>query len=341
MDTNKKILKWFDKEKRILPWRYSNKSSIDTYKVWISEIMLQQTTVNAVIPFFKKFINKFPDIHSLAEGNLEEVLSCWAGLGYYSRARNIHKCAGIIVSKHNAIFPKKETELIKLPGIGDYTAAAICAIAYNQVAIAVDVNIERVISRIYNKHNLKKIEIKSLIRKIIPSDRPGDFTEALMDLGAKVCKARSPSCINCPLETICETYLVNKGALLKDMKFSKKRPIRYGNCYIVYRDIDQKYFFIRRPYNGLLGGMLSFPSSHWKEGIDNLLNEKLFESLIKINDVNKPINSITHTFSHFKLILNVYTLKIIGTLDLEGEWIELDEAFNQLPSLMKKVANTI
>ena len=149
MDTNKKILKWFDTEKRSLPWRNSNKSSIDTYKVWISEIMLQQTTVNAVIPYFKKFINRFPNIDSLAEGKLEEVLSNWAGLGYYSRARNIHKCAGIIVNQYNSVFPKKEMELIKLPGIGDYTAAAICSIAYNQVAIAVDVNIERVISRIY------------------------------------------------------------------------------------------------------------------------------------------------------------------------------------------------
>jgi A/G-specific adenine glycosylase len=341
LDTNKKILKWFDKEKRSLPWRNSNKSSIDTYKVWISEIMLQQTTVNAVIPYFKKFINRFPNIHSLAEGKLEEVLSNWAGLGYYSRARNIHKCAGIIVNQYNGVFPKKEIELIKLPGIGDYTSAAICSIAYNQVAIAVDVNIERIISRIYNKHNVKKTEIKLLIRNIIPFDRPGDFTEALMDLGAKVCKARNPSCTTCPLKTICETYLVNKSALLKEIQVSKKKQIRYGNCYIAYREKDQKYFFIRRPYNGLLGGMLSFPSSDWKEGEDNLLHEKLFENLIKINNINIPINVIAHTFSHFKLILNIYLLKIIETIDLEGEWIELDEAFTQLPSLMKKVANTI
>ena len=159
MDTNKIILKWFDKEKRDLPWRNSNKSSIDIYKVWISEIMLQQTTVNAVIPYFKKFIERFPSIYSLAEATLDEVLSYWAGLGYYSRARNIHKCAVIIVNQYNGLFPKIETDLIKLPGIGDYTAAAICAIAYNQVAIAVDVNIERVISRIYNKHNIKKVEM--------------------------------------------------------------------------------------------------------------------------------------------------------------------------------------
>jgi A/G-specific adenine glycosylase len=341
LDTNKKILKWFDTEKRSLPWRNSNKSSIDTYKVWISEIMLQQTTVNAVIPYFKKFINRFPNIDSLAEGKLEEVLSNWAGLGYYSRARNIHKCAGIIVNQYNSVFPKKEMELIKLPGIGDYTAAAICSIAYNQVAIAVDVNIERVISRIYNKHNAKKTEIKFLIRNIIPFDRPGDFTEALMDLGAKVCKARNPSCIICPLKTICETYLVNKDALLKEIKVSKKKQIRYGNCYIISREIDQKYFFIRRPHKGLLGGMLSFSSSDWKEGEGNLSHEKLFENLIKSNNLNKPINVITHTFSHFKLILNIYLLKIIENIDLEGEWIELDEAFTQLPSLMKKVANTI
>lgn len=341
MDTNKIILKWFDKEKRDLPWRNSNKSSIDIYKVWISEIMLQQTTVNAVIPYFKKFIERFPSIYTLAEAKLDEVLSYWAGLGYYSRARNIHKCAVIIVNQYNGLFPKIETDLIKLPGIGDYTAAAICAIAYNQVAIAVDVNIERVISRIYNKHNIKKVEIKLLISNFISLDRPGDFTEALMDLGAKVCKARDPNCKNCPLNTICKTYLENKSALLKKTKLITKKKIRYGNCYIISRDIDQKYFFIRRPLKGLLGGMLSFPSSDWRENKNNLENEELFEGLIIRNQINKPINIITHTFSHFKLILDIYVLKIIDSIDIEGEWIELDEAFTELPSLMKKVAHTV
>jgi len=336
--TNKKILKWFDREKRNLPWRNSNKAKIDTYKVWISEIMLQQTTVNTVIPYFKKFINQFPDINSLANSKLENVLSYWAGLGYYSRARNIHKCAVIIVTQFNGSFPKTEQELIKLPGIGDYTAGAICAIAYNQVAIAVDINVERVISRINNKHNLKRAAIKSLIKKIIPNDRPGDFTEALMDLGSMVCKARQPNCLKCPVNSLCKTYLENKDALTKVMKINKKKHIRYGSCYIVSRDIDKKLFFIRRPNNGLLGGMLSFPSSKWLEDRNKLYNEKLFEGFIKVNN---PLYVVNHSFTHFKLILNVYNLKINNNMHLEGEWLELNEAFQQLPSLMKKVANTI
>jgi len=198
-----------------------------------------------------------------------------------------------------------------------------------------------VISRIYNKHNIKKVEIKLLISNFISLDRPGDFTEALMDLGAKVCKARDPNCKNCPLNTICKTYLENKSALLKKTKLITKKKIRYGNCYIISRDIDQKYFFIRRPLKGLLGGMLSFPSSDWREDKNNLENEELFEGLIIRNQINKPINIITHTFSHFKLILDIYVLKIIDSIDIEGEWIELDEAFTELPSLMKKVAHTV
>ena len=341
LDTNKKILKWFDKEKRNLPWRNSDKSSIDVYKVWISEIMLQQTTVNAVIPYFEKFINKFPDIYSLANSKIEDVLSSWAGLGYYSRARNIHKCAEIIVRQFDGFFPTTEMELIKLPGIGDYTAGAICAIAYNRVAIAVDVNIERIVSRIYNKHNAKKAKIKSLIRKIIPNDRPGDFTEALMDLGSKVCKVRDPNCIICPLNSTCKTYLENKGALFKIVKKHKKINIRYGNCYIICRYKDNKYFFIRRPNNGLLGGMLAFPSSKWLEDKNKLYNEEAFEGIINKSNVNKPSYLVTHTFSHFKLILNIYSLKIKNIMEFEGDWLELDKAFHHLPSLMKKVANTI
>ena len=181
MDTNKIILKWYDKEKRNLPWRESDKNIIDVYKVWISEIMLQQTTVSVVIPYFQRFILRFPDINILAKAKIEDVLTYWAGLGYYSRARNLHKCAKNIVENYNSIFPEKYETLIKLPGIGDYTASAICAIAYNQYEVAVDVNVKRVISRINNKQNLSNIEIKKLAKKILSLERSGDFNEAIMD----------------------------------------------------------------------------------------------------------------------------------------------------------------
>jgi A/G-specific adenine glycosylase len=341
LDTNKKILKWYDQEKRDLPWRKSNKLIIDVYKVWISEIMLQQTTVNAVIPFFETFIIKFPDVHSLAKARIEDVMTYWAGLGYYSRARNLHKCAKIIINDYNGIFPKNEIDLVKLPGIGDYTAGAICAIAYNQVAAPVDVNIERVISRISNEHNTTRREIKELMRKIIPVNRPGDFIEAIMDLGSKICKIREPKCMDCPINTLCKTYLKNKLALLH-VKINKPKTItRHGNCYIINREIDDKYFFIRMPTNGLLGGMLCFPSTNWIEDKKKLYSDKMFEDLIRKNTLCKVENRINHTFSHFKLILNIYSLKYNNIMCLKGEWMKLEEAVKQLPSLMRKVAKTI
>ena len=206
MDTNKIILNWYDQEKRNLPWREPNKNKIDVYRVWISEVMLQQTTVLAVIPYFKKFIIRFPNVNTLAQSKIEDVLTYWAGLGYYSRARNLHKCAKEIVENFNGIFPNQIDKLIKLPGIGDYTASAICAIAYNQYEVALDVNVKRVISRINNSHNLCDIEIKKLAKNILPVDRPGDFNEAIMDLGSKICKAKNPNCLICPLNKICKTF---------------------------------------------------------------------------------------------------------------------------------------
>ena len=167
MDTNKIILNWYDQEKRNLPWREPNKNKIDVYRVWISEVMLQQTTVLAVIPYFKKFILRFPNVNTLAQSKIEDVLTYWAGLGYYSRARNLHKCAKEIVENFNGIFPNQIDKLIKLPGIGDYTASAICAIAYNQYEVALDVNVKRVISRINNAHNLCDREIKELAKNIL------------------------------------------------------------------------------------------------------------------------------------------------------------------------------
>ena len=338
MDTNKIILKWYDSEKRSLPWREQNKNKIDVYKVWISEIMLQQTTVMAVIPYFQKFISRFPNINVLAESDMEDVLTYWAGLGYYSRARNLHRCSKTIVEKYNGVFPREMDLLIKLPGIGDYTASAICAIAYNQPEVALDVNVKRVISRINNKHDLCNISIKKLAKNILSVDRPGDFNEALMDIGSKYCRSKFPKCSICPINKICKTFKYNKPAL---MNINKKKPIKektikYGNCYILKRKGDSKYFFVRRPNSGLLGGMLSFPSSLWVTDKSNIPNHELFEDLIKYEKIQDCIH---HTFSHFNLVLNVYKIDFIDKIDIEGDWIKLDKAIDQLPSLMKKVAN--
>ena len=340
MDTNKIILNWYDQEKRNLPWREPNKNKIDVYRVWISEVMLQQTTVLAVIPYFKKFIIRFPNVNTLALSKIEDVLTYWAGLGYYSRARNLHKCAKEIVENFNGIFPNQIDKLIKLPGIGDYTASAICAIAYNQYEVALDVNVKRVISRINNAHNLCDREIKELAKNILSVDRPGDFNEAIMDLGSKICKAKNPKCPICPLNKICKTFKYNKLILssINKNKLSRKKNIKYGNCYIIRRKYDNKLFFVRRSNKGLLGGMLSFPSSLWVNDKNNIPNSKLYKNLIENENIK---NYVQHTFSHFKLILNIYEINIRSKIDIEGEWINLDDALEQLPSLMKKVANIL
>ena len=337
MDTNKIILKWYDKEKRNLPWRESDKNIIDVYKVWISEIMLQQTTVSVVIPYFQRFILRFPDINILAKAKIDDVLTYWAGLGYYSRARNLHKCAKNIVENYNSIFPEKYETLIKLPGIGDYTASAICAIAYNQHEVAVDVNVKRVISRINNKQNLSNIEIKKLAKKILSLERSGDFNEAIMDLGSKICKAKDPKCTICPLNKICRVFKYNKKALLNinGKNIFKKKIIKYGNCYVIGREKDNKLFFVRRPNRGLLGGMLSFPSSLWVEDKNNIPNDNILKNFILHANIK---NCVHHTFSHFKLILNIYEINIDEEINIEGEWIKREDAIHQLPSLMKKVA---
>ena len=340
MDTNKIILNWYDQEKRNLPWREPNKNKIDVYRVWISEVMLQQTTVLAVIPYFQKFIFRFPNVNTLAQSKIEDVLTYWAGLGYYSRARNLHKCAKEIVKNYNGIFPNKIDKLIKLPGIGDYTASAICAIAYNQYEVALDVNVKRVISRINNTHNLCDREIKNLAKNILPVDRPGDFNEAIMDLGSKICKSKNPKCSICPLSKICKTFKYNKLILCSFNKNNLKREkkIKYGNCYIIRRENDNKLLFVRRPNKGLLGGMLSFPSSLWVTDRNNIPNRKLYKNLIANENIK---NYVRHTFSHFKLILNIYEIHIRSKIDIEGEWINLDDALEQLPTLMKKVANIL
>ena len=207
-DITLKLLNWYDSEKRILPWRDLDRKKIDPYRVWISEVMLQQTTVNTVKNRYKKFLKRFPDIFILSQSSSEEVLEEWAGLGYYSRARNLHIASKIIVDKFNGKIPSDEKNLISLPGIGAYISGAIRAIAFNKKALAVDVNAERIITRFYNlksKTELKKISLSDFY-SLIPESRPGDFAEAIMDLGSMICKKLNPICTKCPLKMDCKSF---------------------------------------------------------------------------------------------------------------------------------------
>ena len=331
MKINTKILKWYDLEKRDLPWRNRVKGNMDPYLIWISEIMLQQTTVNAVIPYFNKFIKVYPNIFKLANSSLEDVLILWAGLGYYARARNLYKCSQIIIKNYNGIFPYKVVELRKLPGIGDYTAAAISSIAFNRVSFAVDVNIHRVISRLFNEHNISNKEIKFFMKNLISDIRPGDSTEALMDIGSQICKKTLPKCGLCPLRKDCLTLKFNHKKLNEKKMIKKKKVNKYGKCIIIKRLLDKHIYFIRLPEKGLFGGMLSLPVSEWvtkKESLSKFFKNK---GLLKFN------GEIKHEFSHFKLILYIYYIEDKKFSEFDGKWISIERARPQLSSLMKKV----
>ena len=336
-----KLLEWYDKEKRILPWRKKGKKKNIPYNVWISEVMLQQTTVNSVIDKYKRFIFKFPNVKILAEASLEEVLEEWAGLGYYSRARNLHASARLIESKYNGIIPSEKEQLINLPGVGEYTAEAIRAIAYNKCSLPIDVNVERVITRlfkIYNDKNFKE-KIKKNTFPLIPNDRVGDFMEALMDLGSLVCKRVNPRCNKCPLKLNCKGHL--DGAIEVFIKKNKVKDTRKGKCYVIRRLVDNKLLFFRNPPRGLLGGMLLFPTYGWlKNSHEDYLKKKILKCIKKLNN-KKYKKTIFHEFSHFKLELKIYYLEANSLQLSYGEWISADRARRQLPTLMKKVADEI
>ena len=334
MNINKKLLKWYDLNKRELPWRKkSHQDSIDPYYIWISEIMLQQTTVNTVVPYFEKFIKKFPNIFKLSNSSTSQVLKYWAGLGYYARARNIHKSAKIIVKKYKGIIPNNMDSLLELPGIGDYTAGAIITIAFNQIAFPIDVNIKRVVNRLSNNHGSNKTESTDFLKNNIAVDRPGDFIEALMDLGAQICKAKSPKCELCPLIKNCKSFINNKNILIYKKKINKTKIIKYGICFIIERTQDKKYFFIRMPEKGLYGGMLSFPTSTWMDDSKLLIKETIFN----LSEFKIIKDKVLHSFSHFQLELLIYYKKDYKFNNIKGKWLKIDEARPQLSSLMRKV----
>ena len=333
---SKKVLIWYDKNKRDLPWRKSKKN-LDPYQTWISEIMLQQTTVEAVIPFFHKFINKWPTIKKLSESKVEDVMDAWSGLGYYSRAKNIHKTTKIINKQHNNQIPDEYEELIKLPGIGPYTAGAILTIAFNKKASVIDSNIERIILRIRGikepKERVKK-ELIKISEDLCPEKRSGDYVQAMMDLGSAICKAKNPICDSCPIQEFCFSYAKDLTDSIPTKKLTKPKKIREANLFWIVSN-QNKIFLQRRPLKGLLPGMLEFPSSEWINKNENISNEINFP----IKGQWKPIKGkVVHIFSHFQLVLKIYTCKDINEKDLKGIWKrERNIPDLELPSLMKKV----
>jgi A/G-specific adenine glycosylase len=331
---NVKLLQWYDVNARVLPWRAVSPHRMDPYKVWLSEIMLQQTTVVVVKDYFLKFIAKWPTVEALAAAPLDDVLKAWAGLGYYARARNLHKCASVVVNDHAGKFPDTLEALQKLAGIGPYTAGAIAAIAFDKPFAAVDGNVERVLSRldaIETPLPLSKPQIKTRAQSLMSDHRAGDFVQALMDLGATVCTPKSPNCLICPWTDECQGRKLSIAATLPRKQPKQKIPTRKGHAYLAISS-DGHILLRRRPDKGLLGGMMEVPGSDWSEAPKNV---PPFAAKWK-----KQKGIVEHTFTHFHLEVTVWVAREVNRLALdEGHrWVALSEAEDEaLPTVMRKI----
>jgi A/G-specific adenine glycosylase len=300
-DTAGALLDWYDRARRTLPWRAQGRARPGAYRVWLSEIMLQQTTVKAVIPYFGAFVRRWPTVEALAEASLDEVLAAWAGLGYYSRARNLHKCALAVVDRHGGRFPRSEAELRELPGIGPYTAAAIAAIAFGARATPVDGNIERVMARLFAVETplpAAKGELRRLAAELTPARRAGDHAQALMDLGATICTPKRPSCHVCPVSGWCAAQAQGIAALLPRRAAKPERPVRMAVAFVALRE-DGRVLLRRRPEAGLLGGMLEVPSTEWAEVLPSV-KDALRTAPVSADWWAVP-GIVAHTFTHFRL----------------------------------------
>ncbi len=323
------LLAWFDVHRRDLPWRSPPGEVRDPYHVWLAEIMLQQTTVPHAAPYFAAFTARWPNVAALAAADDVDVMAAWAGLGYYARARNLLKCAREVAARGG--FPQTEAELRALPGIGPYTAGAIAAIAFDARAAAVDGNVERVFARLMaikaDWPEAKK-QIAACVREAVPEARAGDFAEALMDLGATVCTPTQPACGRCPLAAHCRARA--EGNPVRYPLKPKKRalPHRVGHAFILIR--HKKVWLVRRPPQGLLGGMLALPSGAWRDD-----NHPPSEAPASADWTR--LGEVRHVFTHFSLSLTVWQASGHGVRPRgEGEWISLDSAPAGLPTVFRK-----
>jgi len=330
-------LKWYDNHARILPWRVSPADRSlgevpDPYRIWLSEIMLQQTTVAVVKGYFQKFIKRWPNVFELAAANDSEVMAAWAGLGYYARARNLLKCARKVVSNFNGEFPLDRSQLQSLPGIGPYTSAALASIAFDQPETVIDGNVERVMSRLFDLHvplPKSKAKLTVFAETLTPKTRPGDYAQAVMDLGATICTPKSPSCDLCPWNSPCLARRHGSAAELPKKIAKANKPTRYGFAYVASRD-DGAVFLEQRPDVGLLGGMLCWPSSNWVEG------EPEFAPPFQADWV-EVTNEIRHTFTHFHLKLKVMVAHSVSDEGNHQFTKESEFFVSNLPTVMRKV----
>ena len=321
VDASEALLRWFAVDKRRLPWRSEGAESPDPYRVWLSEIMLQQTTVAHATPYFLAFTARWPTVEALAAAAEEEVMAAWAGLGYYARARNLIACARVVAHELGGRFPDTEKDLRTLPGVGRYTAAAVAAIAFGRRAVVVDANVERVVSRLFAVEEALPASRETLYRLtdgLTPPQGSGDFAQAMMDLGSAICTPRSPDCPRCPLASLCRAR--ERGTPERFPVKAKKapRPRRDGTAY--WLEHDGHVLLVRRPPEGLLGGMLAFPEAapaaeaDWREA-----------------------GSVEHVFTHFALTMRL--LCAAADTRRDGIWWPVDRLDRAgLPSLFAKLA---
>jgi A/G-specific adenine glycosylase len=320
VDARNALLAWYAVDKRDLPWRYGTGERPDPYRVWLSEVMLQQTGVVAVQPYFAAFTARWPDVAALAAAPDEEVMRAWAGLGYYARARNLIACARIVAAEHGGRFPEEEAELRRLPGIGAYTAAAVAAIAFGKRAVVVDGNVERVAARLFAIAEPlpgAKARLHAAVDGMTPHEGAGDFAQAMMDLGATICTPRSPACGRCPVAAWCAARVGGRPEAYPVKARKAVRPQREWTGYWLRR--NGHVLLVRRPARGLLGGMLALPveapvAAQWRE-----------------------VGQVSHVFTHFALTMRVVAAE--GDADMAGEWWPVERIGEAgLPTVFAKAA---
>jgi A/G-specific adenine glycosylase len=332
------LLAWYDTHRRDLPWRAKPGEAANPYRVWLSEVMLQQTTVAAVAPYYCAFLKRWPDVQALAAASLDEVLGAWAGLGYYSRARNLHRAARMVAGQFAGTLPKSSAELRQLPGIGAYTAAAIAAIAFGERAAAMDANAERVVARLFAIEELlpkAKPKIVLAAEDLVPVERPGDFAQALMDLGSSVCTVKRPLCAECPVALHCRARAGGIAEELPRKAPNRARPLKRGAVFVAF-DARGAVYLVRRPEKGLLGGMLEPPLGRWSEAFP--VRAAVVEQAPFAGGWIQTPGFVRHVFTHFVLELQVWVAYFASRPNGEGAWLAPQELNGAaLPTVMKKV----
>ena len=318
---------WYAAHKRRLPWR----GSTDPYRIWVSEIMLQQTRVETVVPYYKRWLQRFPTIQHLARATEKTVLRQWEGLGYYARARNLHRTSRIVVSRYAGRLPSEKSELRQLPGIGEYTATAIASIAFGRDEIAFDGNVRRVLARLFAVDERLETaagrkKLRALVQAHLPPGKAGDFNQGLMDLGATICLARNPNCVLCPLASLCRAR--RQKAQHRYPRASAKPPIPHRNLGAAVIGRRGRYLIVRRDRDGLLGGLWEFPNAEWRgrPGVRGALDSRFVAALTSRYGIKVvrglPMGTIRHTYSHFRVTVHALSCVCRGTREQDSfRWV--------------------